>query len=135
MIKPALFLLLLLVFCGSALSAQDRTTIQQDTSISMLFNTFVELNKSRKVQSGWRIQIISTTDRQRMEGVKQAFQYRFPDVPTKWEHEAPYYKLRAGAFATKLQAVHLLHLIKQEFPSAYLTQDDSIVPSELLEVY
>jgi len=135
MIKPVICVLLLLFLAGSTLSAQDRTTIQQDTSISMLVNTFVELNKTRKVQDGWRIQIISTTDRRRMESVRQAFQYRFPDVPTKWEHEAPYYKLRAGAFATKLEAVHLLHLIKQEFPSAYLTQDDSIVPTELLENY
>lgn len=121
------------VFIQTAHSQSIR--VDQDTAISILFNQFVEQNKARGYQDGWRIQILSTTDRQRMESMRQSFTYRFPDVPVNWVHNQPYYKLRAGAFATKLEAVHLLHLIQQEFPSAYLTQDNYIRPKELLEVY
>jgi len=133
---PRIALLVFLLASGgyTCLSAQT-ITVKQDTSISMLFDRFVTQNKERGFQDGWRIQIISTTDRQRMESMRQAFLYRFPEVPVSWVHNPPYYKLRAGAFATKLEAVHLLHLIQQEFSSAYLTQDNYIRPKELLEVY
>ncbi len=124
----------LFILCYSSLSGQS-IRIQQDTSISLLFDRFVSLNKERGYQDGWRIQILSTTDRQRMESMRQAFLYRFPNIPTSWVHNPPYYKLRAGAFATKLEAVHLLHLVQQEFPSAYLTQDNYVRPQELLEIY
>lgn len=96
---------------------------------------FAENNKSKSYVSGWRVQIMATPDRQRLESVKQSFQYRYPSVPVDWVHSAPYYKLRAGAFSTKLEALRLKYILERDYPGIYLVKDDAIRPRELIGNY
>lgn len=130
---------LLLLFIGLVLvtinsSAQD-VVVNEEVGVTEIMEHFTDVNKSRTNVEGWRIQILATTDRQKMERSKQVFQYRYPNIPVNWEHSKPYYKLRAGAFATKLEAIRLLYLLKEDYPSAYPAKDKKIRPEEMAGYY
>lgn len=125
--------LLVLAFFGNALNAQVNT--KEDPSITKMMESYVSANKAKATVEGWRIQILATTDRQRLENVKQTFQYRYPNVPIDWVHSNPYYQLRAGAFLTKLEALRLKYILEQDYSGIYLVKDDKIKPEELVNSY
>ncbi len=126
---------LLLIACFFAITfgvhAQN-IQIKEDPLVTMMVNRFVEINKSKSNIDGWRIQILATTDRQRLESVRQTFQYRYPNIPIDWIHNKPYYKLRAGAFSSKLEALRLKYILEQDYPGTYPVRDKKIRPEELI---
>ena len=126
-------LLFIICFFG-LLQHVDAQNIQvkEDPLIAMMMDKFVEINKSRNNIDGWRIQILATTDRQRLESVRQTFQYRYPNIPVDWVHNRPYYKLRAGAFSSKLEALRLKYILEQDYPGTYPVRDQNIRPEELI---
>lgn len=126
----ALFLLL----ATAALSAQN-VKVEEPENIARVMERFVEFNKSKQFVDGWRVQILATPDRQRLENARQSFQERYPNVSSDWVHSKPYYKLRAGAFATKLEALRLLYILKEDYPAAYLVRDNQVKPEELVFNY
>lgn len=119
---------------GSA-QAQGKLYIKEDPLISQMMDRYVQANKSRKFVDGWRVQIMATPDRQNMDRQLQTFQYRYPKLSADWVHHNPYYKIRVGAFATRLEALRLLYLLKADYPGAYLLADKEVKPSELLGNY
>ncbi|TXB62009.1 SPOR domain-containing protein [Phaeodactylibacter luteus] len=111
---------------------QRNIIIEADKPIAQMMARYAEINKSKKLVEGWRVQILATPDRQRLETVKQSFQYRYPNVPVDWEHAKPYYKLRAGAFSSKVEAMRLKYILEKDYPGIYLVKDDQITPRELI---
>ncbi len=127
------YLLLLLAGWCTALSAQVK--IKEDPLITRMVETYINNNKAKAAVEGWRVQILATTDRQRLESVKQSFQYRYPNIPIDWVHSSPYYQLRAGAFTNKLEALRLKYILEREYNGIYLVKDDKIKPEELVGSY
>jgi len=125
----------LLIGAGSLTVAAQDIYIEEDPPIAEMMARFAEINQSRKLVPGWRVQILATADRSRLETVKQSFQYRYPNIPVDWVHSKPYYKLRAGAFSSKLDAMRLKFILEQDYPGIYLVKDDSIQPKELIGDY
>ncbi|MCB0587161.1 MAG: SPOR domain-containing protein, partial [Phaeodactylibacter sp.] len=118
-----------------AARSQQNVFVEEDAPIGEMMARFVEANKARQFVDGWRVQILATPDRQRLESVKQSFQYRYPSIPVDWVHVAPYYKLRAGAFSSKLEALRLKYILERDYPGIYLVRDDAIHPRELIGNY
>jgi len=127
-----------LVFCflltttTFTLVAAQNVQIKEDPLIAQMMSKFIESNKAQKTVEGWRIEILATTNRQEMESAMQNFQYRYPDLSVDWLHDNPYFKLRVGAFATKIEATRMLHILKKDYPSAYRILDNKMRPEELL---
>ncbi|MCP3931469.1 MAG: SPOR domain-containing protein [Bacteroidetes bacterium] len=132
--KHLLFLSIFFIFLVFEGNAQG-VVVKEDPAISSLVNRFIEINRSKGFIEGWRIQILATTDRRRMESAKQNFQFRYPNITVDWVHAKPYYKLRAGAFSTRLEAFRLLHILKKDYPGAYQIQDKKVRPQELIDIY
>ncbi|MCR9286001.1 MAG: SPOR domain-containing protein [Bacteroidetes bacterium] len=130
--KYIFLLATILYFSNNPLFAQGTITVSSEAKISKMMDRFVEINQSKKFIEGWRIQLLATSDRQRVETAKVQFQSLYPNIYADWKHTAPYYKLRAGAFASKLDAIRMLYVLKQDYPTAYPTRDNSIRPSELI---
>ncbi len=128
------FLFFSLLLGSFGLSAQNVQVFEEPT-ITKMMDRFVEINKAKANVDGWRIQILATTDRQKLESVKQTFRYQYPNIPIDWIHSKPYYKLRAGAFSTKLEALRLKYILEQEYSGIYLVRDDAIRPDELIGTY
>lgn len=105
--------------------------VRESFAITQLIEKHIELNRATQTIDGWRIQLFATTDRSKLEGAKGTFINRYPNIPIDWVHASPWYRLRAGAYATKLEATRMLNSLKIYYPDAYLTKD-KIKPSELL---
>jgi len=123
-------ILILTIFTSLQINAQISVT--EDGAVRQLFNRYVSNNKSTEMVTGYRIQLIATTDRIKMEEEMARFVETYPEYTVDWMHSKPYYKLRVGAYTTKLEAFPSLYKIKEEFPGAYLAKDNSINIKELV---
>ncbi len=124
----------ILMFMAINLNGQNIRTTEEPLIASMM-EKFVEVNKATEFVEGWRIQILATTNRQQLETSRQRFQYRYPNIPVTWVHSSPHYKLRAGAFLTKLEALRLKYILERDYSGIYLVKDDEIRVSELLNSF
>ena len=125
------FALLLLVVSSSFLFAQG--TLQEDPDVTRMMEAFADLNKSRITVKAWRIQVLASSDRRRVENEKERFENIYPYYRLELVHDNPYYiiKIRDVAYREKIDALHLLHRIKRRYPAAILVLDD-VKPQKLL---
>ncbi len=126
------FPLILATVLPAGLFGQGRIIEKTEPAVTVLLENFIESNKSVTAVRGWRVQIMATTDRQRIDEVVGQFTALYPDIPIDWIHTKPYYKVRVGAYQTKREALRMLYLLKSNYPGAYPVQDDHIKPEELL---
>ena len=129
--KKIIFSFLFFSLCVMSVFAQ-KVNVKEDPVISKMMLRMAQINEYQAAVEGWRIQILATTDRRKMEDVKTKFQAKYPLISIDWTHEKPYYKLKAGAFSTKLEAARLLYRLKKDYPGAYTAKDNRINPRELI---
>lgn len=113
--------LLLFFFLGSA---QGDVQIIESDQVRSLFDSYVSQNKSKEKIRGWKIQIISTDDRRKMERIRSKFSGMYPDVPQTWSHVVPYYQVRIGAYEKKEDLMSFLMTLKNDFPTATAVRED-----------
>lgn len=122
--------ILALIISAPILNAQ--LTVNEEPGVSKMMNDFVTKNRSNTTVKAWRIQIITTNDRRKMEQVLSKFNNMFPEMETFWTHENPYYKVKVGAFESKEELQPFLLEVKREFFSA-IPVVDSIEKKELVK--
>lgn len=105
-----------------------------EPALQKMQDRYVRGHRTIEKKEGWRIQFYSSTDRRTMETTIRRMKSRYPDVKFTWIYTEPYYKARAGAFASRSEALPLLIDLKSEFPGAYPILD-KIEKLELLESY
>ena len=132
--KKVLPIVLILSALVVGLQAQS-VQVKMDPIIGSMLEQHTANNKAEATVAGWRVQILATTNRQRLESVQQSFRYHYPNVPVDWMHDRPYYKLQAGAFRTKRDALRLKYILSREYEGLYLVRDDAISKTELLNYY
>lgn len=123
-----------LIAFGTSMAAQTSVSIKTEPGVEALLELFQTVNENETEVEGWRVQILATTDRRRLETVENQFKVNYPSVPVDWVHTKPYYKLRAGAFKTKQEAERLKYTLGQQFEGVYLVKDD-VRESELIRMY
>lgn len=112
------FLLFAFLLAGFNSQAQQ-IVINEDPDISSLMEKYISWGKEEGTINGWRIQIINTDDRRRMEKDLSDFRYYFPEVKyVNWKQVSPYYKVIIGAYETKPDVLAFLQKVKEKFPSA-----------------
>ena len=114
-------LLGILIFC---IASTAQVQITEDPAVASLVQRHMDQNRMSTTISGWRIQLLATTDRRKVENEESKFIQRYPLTQVNWVHSKPYYKLKAGAFANRLDATRLLKEFKKYYPSALLTKSD-----------
>ena len=127
-----LFTILILFFITQHNFAQSTILVNEEPEITNLMDRFTTINQTTYTVEGWRIQLLATTDRSKVESAKRQFQTLYPNIFVDWTHSKPYYKLRAGAYGSKLEATRMLYVMKKDYPTAYPAKDDTIRPIDLL---
>jgi SPOR domain len=117
---------------GLTLLQAQEIQINETPAVSQLCRNWVNSNRATPRVEGWRAQILSTTDREQADEARNRFRLAYPEVPADWVHEKPYYKLRAGAFRSRLEAVAFIAQLI-DFPGAYPAKDAGIHPRDFLE--
>ncbi len=133
-IRPVLGIMitvLLVTFIGGALRAQG--SLQEDPGITRMLDAYAQKNKARSLVKAWRIQVAASSDRRGIESEKARFENIYPYYRIDLVHDNPYYilKIKNVAYREKIDALHLLHSIKERYPSAIIVLDD-VKPEELL---
>lgn len=109
-----------------------QVVIQEEDSIRRFMQDYQASNTKNSTQKAWKIQIIATNDRRKMENAISKFERYFPEHDTNWTHENPYYKVKVGAFETKEDLYSFLLTVKQHFSGAIPVVED-IEKSELVK--
>ncbi|HEB62728.1 MAG TPA: SPOR domain-containing protein [Bacteroidetes bacterium] len=125
-------IIIIIIFFFTGLKAQN-IYVNEEPAIKKLYNNFISWNKEKKYVNGWRIQIINTDDRRKMEKAISSFRYHFPNIRNvSWEQVSPYYRVKVSGFDSKLKAQAFLDQVKEFFPSA-ITVWEKIDESEFIE--
>jgi hypothetical protein len=125
-----LFYLAIILLGSTTIFAQDSTAmsstngqIVQSYEISALLNRYDEFNKKRDITEGYRIQITYSDIREDIYKSKSMLYHQFPDLGSYVEYEQPYFKLRLGDFATRLEATYYLQQTIALYPGAFIVKD------------
>ena len=117
---------IIVLLCGVNLVSAQSTVTHEDPSVTRLMEKYKAQSAQKTYVKGYRIQVASTTDRAKIQQHASSFSYHFPDMKADWINEAPYYKLKSGAFETKLECTYVLKKIQEHFPGAYMIVDNRI---------
>jgi hypothetical protein len=105
-----------LTFLVLDVKGQGSVILEETGSISTMMEKFVKFNLQNGMVDGYRIQIITTTDRREMDEARKNFLRLFPSLPITWKHIAPNYQVRVGAYWNKNDAISAIHDIRRHFP-------------------
>ena len=128
--KLIITLFISIIFSLSAFG-QGQVNITYSSNIDRMKEKFISDNKSSDVIKGWRIQIITTDDRRKMESAISKFSGLYPSAEVKWNHVPPYYRVKVGAYENKMQLMAFLLDLKRDFPGVIPVVDD-VQKSELV---
>lgn len=109
-------------------------TVEETIEVKTLMDNFEKIGKEQLYVEGWRIKLISTTDRRALEKAKWLFEKKYPDLIYSLSHEAPYYSMKVGAFEKRIDVEPLLMQFKEDFPLA-IPFRDKVTKTELLSEY
>ena len=116
-----LFLIPLVAFTQSKTNSDsegEKMTINQN-KINALVRKYEKILKSTGGAEGWRLQIKFTSKREDILPYQRRFSRLYANIPTKIIFDSPYYKLTAGNFRTKNEALKVKHEIRKNFPGAH----------------
>lgn len=99
-------------------SNQEIISINQ-RGINDLILKYKRILKNKKGIDGWKLQIKFTSKREDILPYKIRFTNLYPEIPTQIIFESPYYKLMAGKFKTKNEAMKIKDEIKKQFPATH----------------
>ena len=126
-----LVIVLLLVGGEGSVQAQVDTgvVVNKDPRVDQLIRKQIAINaettlEARRHVPGFRIQVINTPDRNKVNAAKIKIYEEFPDWKPYLLYQAPNYKLRVGDFRTEDEANAALQQLSRLFPSGlYVIRD------------
>lgn len=122
----------LFIFFIASVNLANGQEVREEPEVQRMLETFQELNAKNPTIRGYRIQIIVSSERQKLESTQRKFNRLYPELGSDWSYVRPYYKLKTGAFRSKLDALPTLIKIKKHFSGAIEVIDD-IDSKELLK--
>ena len=87
--------------------------------INNLVKQYKQNLKNKDGIYGWGLQIKFTSKRKDILPYQVKFANLYPGIPLKITFESPYYKLTAGNFRTKNEALKIKYKIEKNFPGAH----------------
>jgi hypothetical protein len=122
--KKILFLLFILPFTASS---QTDTTYNDNSEvlsvnqqgIDELVDKYKTILKNTGGIEGWRIQIKFKAKKEEILPYQIKFTNLYPAIPAYITFDSPYYKLTAGNFRIRNEALKIKHQISKSFPGAH----------------
>jgi hypothetical protein len=116
-------------------SAQDTNSVvvHKDPRIDLLVSKQIEINdittrNSRRNAPGFRIQVISSNNRNKVLEAKTKMYQRFPELKAYMMYQSPFFRLKVGNFTDRADAETYLSGIQKLF------QDNVYVVPDTVEV-
>ncbi|HVS96868.1 MAG TPA: SPOR domain-containing protein [Puia sp.] len=129
MYKLIFILLLAVSGRGWAQSDTGGVKVAVDPRVEQLIRKQIAINEATTLEArrhvpGFRIQVISSPDRNQVNAAKIKIYEEFPDWKPYLLYQAPNYKLRVGDFRTEDEANAAMQQLSRLFPSGlYVIRD------------
>lgn len=137
--KKCIALCAVWAMCGLAARAQQSPSASsgviwiQDSALTRLVDIYRQYHFfANRYHKGYRVQVISTDDRDRANAIRAMLMQRFPQYRTYLQYHAPYFRVRIGDFLTQQDAVPLRDSLREIFPSGVFIAPDMIDAEALL---
>jgi hypothetical protein len=101
--------------------------VSNEAAVDSLLKLHKIFNSNYKSISGYRIQIFKGSGNSSLENARifrDEFSEDHENIPTYISFQEPYYRLRIGDFRDRLDAINFLRKIKNDYPSAFVIQDE-----------
>jgi hypothetical protein len=130
-----LVLALFIAWCALPAIAQTDSTssivIHKDPRVDMLVKKQAQINEvttrdARRMVSGYRLQVINTSDRSAAIAAKTKVYQLYPDLKAYLLYQAPYFRLRVGNFTDKEEAEEYRKTLSKEFPNSVFVVRDTV---------
>lgn len=126
-----LFVFALAAFRGNAQSAGGNIVVHKDPRVDLLINKQIEINEittrdARRHASGFRIQVISSNNRNKVVDAKTKVYREFPELKAYLMYQAPFFRLRVGNFKTREDAENYYRSIQRIFPEGVYIVPETI---------
>ena len=100
-----------------------RLEVVADPRLEKMEQSFIKNNKRDQENDGFRIQVAQATERAGILKMQSDLTKKYPEMKWYVEFQQPYFRLRAGDFRNRFEALGSVALLKKEFPQAYLVAD------------
>jgi hypothetical protein len=97
--------------------------VSQDSVLIKLVNWHVEDNQRRNGIEGYRVEIFSNRDMEKIQNTKIEFMSKYPEQPVHIKFIAPIFKIRIGDFRSKSEALQFFKGIEEDYRSAFIVRD------------
>jgi hypothetical protein len=120
----------MLIYAKNSMAQGGNLQVVHSAAIERLVEQHVEYNRTRPI-TGYRIRIFrdnNATARQQAYAAKERFSNLYPDISTDLNYDTPYFKVTAGDFRTRDDALALFNKMKRHFPKAFIVMEDIRLP-------
>lgn len=127
-----LITLIALVLLSSSLWATDSVIVKKDARLDILTAKQIAINKrstmltSNGQYKGFRIQVVSTTNRDQAFKIKTDLLMKYPEEKTYVMFQSPYFKVRIGNFLKRADAEKFRKDLNKAFPQGVFIVEDAI---------
>lgn len=108
----------------------NEVSVHQSQALSNAMASKIEKNKSKKM-TGYRVRIFFD-NKQDSRGASEAamgrFQTAYPGYGVYRTFASPFFKVTAGDFRTKSEAMQMLQTVRADFPSAIVVKENINYP-------
>ena len=106
-------------------------TVHKDPRLDLLVKKQIQINEettreARKSGKGYRLMIISTSNRDEAIAAKTKVYTYFPELKAYLWHQSPYYKLKAGNFKERKDAEAYQKKLNAYFPKGVFIMNDIV---------
>lgn len=116
----------------TSIAVDSKTVVvHKDPRIELLMAKQAQINEatsrdSRKAGKGFRLMIISTSNREEAIAAKTTVYTYFPELKAYLWHQSPYYKVKAGNFKDRKEAEVYQQRLNAYFPKGVFIMNDIV---------
>ena len=115
--------ILLIFFVVGYSTVTSQVTFTEQPQVRSLMEHNISVGQGEEMIEGWRIKVISTTNRRAVETAAARLTRDYPEYSFQRDYEAPYYSLKVGAYETRFDVEPVLGMFKKDFSSAIPFRD------------
>ena len=116
---------------NAAITDSNTVIVHKDARIDLLVSKQAQINEvtsreSRKTGKGFRLMIVSTSNRDEAIAAKTKIYTYFPELKAYLWHQSPYYKVKAGNFKDRKEAEFYQQRLNVYFPKGVFIMNDIV---------
>jgi hypothetical protein len=120
----------MLIYAKNGIAQNGSLQVVHSEAVAHLLEQHINYNSTHPI-TGYRIRIYrdnNASARQQAYGAKDRFSSLYPNIRTYLTYDNPYFKVTAGDFRSRDDALLLFNKVKRHFPRAFIVTEHIRLP-------